>query len=52
MGKIRDLKGLIGRVEIGINRENGFRFEVEGLSIVLTLALLQQVASILNCTFQ
>ena len=50
MGKIRDLKGLIGRVEFGFKRETGVQFEVEGLSVILCLILIERFAKILQCT--
>ena len=52
MGKLRDLRGLVGRVEIEISRDSGLRFEVEGLSVILTLVLFDLAASILHCTAQ
>lgn len=52
MGKIRDLGGLVGRVEVEISREHGLKFEVEGLSVILTLVLFDLLASILHSTIQ
>lgn len=48
MGKIRDLSRLVGRVEIELCRECGFKFEVEGLSVILAVALFNIAASILS----
>lgn len=50
MSKFADLKGLIGRIKLGITRENGVQFEVEGLSVILSLSFVSQIASALNCT--
>lgn len=52
MGTYRDIRSLLGRVEIEVNRANGIRIEIEGLAVILTVSLIDLAASIAFCTVQ
>ena len=50
MSKLRDFTRLLGRLELEVSRANGLKFEVEGISVALSLVFFETLASIVHRT--